>query len=232
MRADRAPPRRDLGAARAVRIVPSRFPPIDLFERLVPPEDLDVLFALEALTNDRLRDAVGDLDLVPPGERVTGPGATVVMAAFTHIGRPGRFSDGGYGVYYAALDEDTAIAETVYHRARFLGETAEPPTEFEMRAYVGGIERPLEDIRGPRFAALRDADLASWPRCQAFAAARRAAAADGLVYRSARRRDGECIAAFRPKAVSRPRQGKHYRYVWDGARITAVLTVSEVRRFD
>ena len=37
------------------RLVPSRFPPISLFERVAHAADLDVVFAIEALTNPRLR---------------------------------------------------------------------------------------------------------------------------------------------------------------------------------
>jgi hypothetical protein len=219
---------RNLAGARQFRIVPSRYPPVDLFERIADAEDLELVYEIESLTNDRLRAEAGDLYRVPKEEWVTGPGATVVMAAFTHLGRPSRFSDGSYGVYYAALDEATAIAETRFHAERFLRLTAEPPMEIDRRCYVGRIEVPLDDVRGPAFADLRDPDMSTWPRCQAFGATRRTAGAAGLLYRSARRERGECIAAFRPRAVSRPVQGRHLRYVWDGQRIANVYALSEV----
>jgi hypothetical protein len=221
--------RRELGGRRQYRIIPSRFPPIEIFETLADPADLEILYAIEGLTNDRLRAVSGDLYRVPKEDWVTGPGATVVMAAFTHIGRPTRFSDGTHGVYYAALDEDTAVAETVFHTARFLRETAEPPIEVERRCYVGRVLQPLDDLRGPRFAHLRDPDLATYPICQAFAAERRTAGSWGLDYLSARHAGGECIAAFRTRTVSLPVQGKHFRYRWDGTRIDRVITVSDVR---
>jgi len=47
----------------AVRIIPSVFPAIDLFERVTAPEDLDAIQAIESAFNPRLRDAVGDLTL-------------------------------------------------------------------------------------------------------------------------------------------------------------------------
>lgn len=214
---------------RHYRIVPSRFPPIALFERLVSRDELEIAFAIEALTNDRLRAQAGDLHRLPKEQWVTGPGASVVMAPFTHVGRASRFSDGRHGVYYAALDEDTAIAETAFHVARFLRQTREPPIEVDQRLYVGGVREPLDDIRGAPYATLRRPDLATWPTCQAFGETRRAAGAAGLLYRSARSPDGECIAAFRPTAVTLPTQGKHYRYVFDGERVVRVLVVSEVR---
>src|SRR5690606_3867915 len=106
---------------------------------------------------------------------------SVVMAAFTHIGRASRFSAGTYGVYYAARDVDTAIAETVFHSERRLRDTDEEAIEIDMRCYVGTIETALEDVRGRRFVHLQDPDLASWPVCQAFGSQRRAAGAFGLL---------------------------------------------------
>ena len=61
------------------RLVPSRFPPVSLFDRVARPEDLDAVFEIEALTNDRVRDEVGEITLVPREERISGPGTTPIM---------------------------------------------------------------------------------------------------------------------------------------------------------
>lgn len=224
-----APRRRNLTGTSQYRIIPSLFPPVSLFETLVSPDELAVLYAIESMTNDRLQAEAGNLHLLPRGEWVTGPGASVVMAAFTHIGRASRFSAGTYGVYYAGLDIDTAIGETVFHSERRLRDTDEAPIELDMRCYVGKIERPLEDIRGRRFRHLQEPDLGTWPVCQAFGSARREAGAIGLLYRSVRRKGGECIAGFRPRAVSLPVPGQQFRYCWNGERIDRVFTVSRIR---
>src|SRR5205823_14207484 len=77
------------------RTVPSRFPPVGLFVRVAAPEDLEAVFALEAMTNDRLREEAGELPLVAKEDRISGPGTTPIMAAFTHLNPEGsRFSDG------------------------------------------------------------------------------------------------------------------------------------------
>jgi hypothetical protein len=227
--AAKAPRRRRLAGQRQYRIVPSRFPPITLFERLVSPEELEVAYAIESLTNDRLRAETGDLHRLPRGQWVSGPGASIVMAPFTHVGRASRFSDGSYGVYYAALDEETAIAETAFHVARFLRQTHEPPIEVDQRLYIGRIVEPMDDIRGTAYEHLRHPDLSTYPTCQSFGRERRVAGSAGLLYRSARRAGGECIGAFRPKAVNLPTQSRHYRYVFDGERVATVLTITEVR---
>ena len=83
----------------AFRVIPTRFPAVNLFDRVASPEDFDALYALEAMTNDRVRTEVGDLDLVPREERRFGPGYGPIMAALTHLNLQGsRFSDGSYGV--------------------------------------------------------------------------------------------------------------------------------------
>ena len=67
------------------RVLPSRFPPIQLFERIADPADLEAVLEVEALTNPRVRDEVGDVQLVRPEERISGPGTSVVMGAFAHV---------------------------------------------------------------------------------------------------------------------------------------------------
>src|SRR5687767_8740697 len=93
------------------RLIPSHFPPISLFENLLDPTELEAAYALESLTNDRLQDYAGNIALVVPEDRVTGPGTTAIMAAFTHIGIPSRFTSGSFGVYYAGLSLETAMEE-------------------------------------------------------------------------------------------------------------------------
>jgi len=208
------------------RIVPTKFPPINFFERIVAPEQMEAAWYLESLTNDRLRDETGDITLVPKTERVSGPGASVVMAAFTHIGLPSRFSDGSYGVYYAAHSLETSVRETAFHRGRFLAATEEKPGEIDMRVYVGRVRQPLKDVRGANYKELHDPD--NYTNSQAFGKRLRESGDWGLIFRSVRHERGECIAAFRPQAVSVPMQGSALAYVWDGKRISRVYEKSEV----
>lgn len=205
------------------RIIPSRFPPIALFERVTAPEDLDAIFELEALTNPRLRDEAGDIRLVAPDDRVSGPGASVIMAAFTHLNPQGsRFSDGSYGVFYAANDLDTAIAETAYHRARFMRATNEPRMELDMRVYLVDLEASLHDLRGRRDEHSLVYHTDNYAAGQHLAGTLRKDGANGIVYDSVRREGGECAAVFRARLLSNCRQERHLCYVWDGQRIASV----------
>ena len=51
------------------RLIASRFPTVGLYDQVAAPEDLDVVFAIEALTNPRVRQELGQLSLVPPADR-------------------------------------------------------------------------------------------------------------------------------------------------------------------
>ena len=140
------PPARRVRWPEAHRIVPSRYPPVQLFERLSDEgAEWETLAEIESLTYPRLRDEIGQIRLVPVEERVSGPGASWVMAPFTHVNpRGSRFSDGSYGVYYAARELPTAIAETVFHMGRFYGATADP-AHAEHVQLAGVLERQAAD---------------------------------------------------------------------------------------
>jgi len=221
----RAPPRRAIDW-RAHRIVSSRFPTVGPWDRIAQPADFEALAEVEALTNPRIRDELGVLALTPPERRVSGPGTTPVMAAFTHLNPEGsRFSDGTYGVFYAARELETSLRETVYHTSRFLARTHEPPTRVEMRCYVTRIAARFHDIGGGH-PKLHDPD--DYSASQAFARELRGENSDGIVYDSVRRAGGQCVAVFWPDRVGRCTQSRHFAYCWDGTAITDVLELSAV----
>ncbi len=205
------------------RIIPSRFPPIQLFERVTEPQDLEAILELDALTNPMLRNEVGNIQLVPPEDRVSGPGTSVIMAAFTHVNPNGsRFSDGTYGVFYAANDLDTAIAETKRHRERFMIATAQRRLELDMRVYLADLEGRLHDLRGQMAAQPLIYHTDNYVAGQHLGRTLREGGSNGIVYDSVRRTGGECVAVFRPRLLSNARQERHLRYVWDGRQIAAV----------
>lgn len=54
-------PRHELVWADSYRLIPSRFPPVSLFNAVVDPVDLAVVFAIGSLSNPCLRDKLGQL---------------------------------------------------------------------------------------------------------------------------------------------------------------------------
>lgn len=181
----------------------------------------DALVAAEMLVNPRIRDEVGAIHLVLPRERVSGPGATYVMAAFTHLNpRGSRFSNGTYGVYYAGRELETALRETAYHFGRIAADSRDGTRYEDMRVLVSRIDARFHDLETlPRAAQTRLLDPDSYALSQPFGASLREAGSNGLVYPSVRHRNGRCLAAFRPKAVGLPVQTKHLKYHYDGQRV-------------
>ena len=208
------------------RIVASRLPTIHLFERVADPADWDALYALESLTNPRIRNEAGELRLVPVADRVSGPNASIVMAPFTHLSPQGtRFTDGRYGAFYAAESIDTAIAETRFHRENFLRATSQPPIELEMRCYLADVISDLHDLRGRRTEMPDVYDPASYSTSQKLGRELREAGSNGIAFDSVRREGGQCVAVFRPRLVQNVRQSVHLRYAWDGHSISNVYEI-------
>ncbi|PZX45700.1 RES domain-containing protein [Roseinatronobacter thiooxidans] len=84
--------------------------------------------------------------------------------------RPGRFSDGSFGLYYAGDSTEVAIAENL-HQARFMRATDNPPGwTSQFRELIGSIDADLNDATGR--SNLLDPD--DYHPSQVFGAERRA----------------------------------------------------------
>ena len=206
---------------RAVRIIRSLYPPVDLFEDIADPADWPWLISAEQKTNPRLMESIGNLNLVPPARRVGGPGANYLMAPFTHIStdRPSRFSDGSFGVMYIAKSFETALFETIYHHARFMAATAQKPGwTSQFREILLDVGAPLHDLRAwPDRALVLDPD--DYTAGEMLGAALRGSGSDGIVYPSVRHPGGECVGLFYPDCALEPTQGRHLDYHWNGEAI-------------
>lgn len=203
------------------RIIRTIYPPIDIFEDIADPADWELLVAAEAKLNPRIRDQVGNLALVPVARRVAGPTASIVMGAFTHVSRdrPGRLSDGSYGVWYCGDRFEVALAETAHHFERFMRATSEPPGEADYRELVAAVQGRVADASDAALLAPDD-----WRPGQAFGRQVRDAGGDGVLYPSVRFPAGKALALFWPDCITLPvTQARQFRYSWDGARMHRYL---------
>jgi len=211
------------------RLIPSKFPPQSLFDWAACAEELEQIALLEGLTNERIQDQLGKINLVAKEDWVGGPGSTPLMAAFTHIGYPSRFSNGSYGVYYAASSLETAIKETIFHRERFYAASDEKVCSISMREYIAKTTKPLVDLTSDDYLHLFNPDPTFYDNSQDFGGKMREEKHWGLFYPSVRHQDGLCMAIFRPPALTIPIQGCHLRYIWDGQRISEVYRDSRIK---
>jgi RES domain-containing protein len=216
---------------RAHRLVPSRFPPIGVFDRVATPADAIAAMELELLTNDRLRIALERGAMLPDEDWVVGrPGATMVMAAFLHAApEGGRFNGPRLGAWYAARDLQTAVSETIYHNTRRLEASAIGfDATITMRELIITLDARLIDLRGKRTAFPELYHPEDYTESQKFGEARRSAGDAGIVWNSVRRADGECVVLYKPRTILPVTQGQHLEYRWHGAREPEVLRLEAI----
>ena len=223
-----APDIRRVRWSAACRIVPTRYPAVSLFDRVADADDFEALYALEAMSNERARDELGHIERVPRDERLYGPGSGPIMAAFTHVNTLGsRFADGRHGVFYAARERATAVAETRHHHARFLAATQQAAMHLPMRLYHVAIDARLHDLRP--VGAVPDAVYApdDYSASQALGLRLHAAGSAGVAYRSVRREGGQCVGLFKPRGASACLHAAYLLYAWDGAGFSDVYEKTE-----
>ncbi|KAF0095342.1 MAG: hypothetical protein E1N59_837 [Puniceicoccaceae bacterium 5H] len=203
---------------RAYWVVPARIPTQNLSDGYHHgAAEIEMAAAIDSLTHPSRLEEAGDLQRVPRGQRLIGPEAEPAMQAFTHLSPlcPSRFSDGSYGVYYAAESMETALAEARFRFERWLRRTPASATDLQMRVIVNQIRAPLHDLRPPEFAPLFDSNPQRYQPAQAYARLLREGGAAGVLYRSVRREWGECVAVFRPDALTLPTLGPALAFHWN-----------------
>jgi RES domain-containing protein len=203
---------------------------VEVFEDVADAKDLDALMALRSRTDPLLNARIQPALAISPKDRVYGLGAGYVMAPFaypspdgTRFGRP-ALTAGSFGVYYAARDEGTAIAEVKHHRVAFLEATRAPAQDLDfevLKAPVKGTH--FYDLRGRQREFPDVYSPTNYSASQKLGVELRQKDGDGIVYDSVRREGGECVAVFRPRCVGPAHPVKQLIFRWDGSAITAVL---------
>lgn len=217
---------------RAHRLVPSRFPPIGVFDRVATPADAIDAMELESLTNDRVRIALERSAVLPDADWVLGvPGATIVMAAFLHAAPDGgRFNGPKLGAWYAARDLTTAVRETSYHHTRRIAASAMGfDATITMRELITTLDARLIDVRGYQLQHAELYDPDDYSASQTFGELQRHSGHIGIVWNSVRRREGECVVIYRPRSLLPVTQGQHLEYRWHGEPEPEVLRLESMR---
>lgn len=192
------------------RLIPSRFPPIGLFDTVATAADLEAVMELAGWTNDRL--VAERVARLPQAERVYGrANSSIVMAAFLHAPPTGtRFNGGELGAWYASADMRTAAAEVGHHLRREAVARRVPGLSRIYRAYAAKLDGHYVDIRG-RQSALPDLYAPDdYRAAQFFGENLRETGETGLLYDSVRLSGGINAAVFRPTAVLDVIQADHF----------------------
>jgi uncharacterized protein (DUF736 family) len=215
----------------AYRLIPSKYPPRSLFDDVANHDEFEILFAIQELTNPRIRNELGSLNRVPAEQRPYGiRGCNYALGPFVHLNPTGsRFSNGDFGVYYAAEDVQTAIAETRHHQQLYFSSVVGLKFDrLTMRCLKTQFTACLHDIRGDKFKNTDWYIKDSYSAGQQLGAAVKQGNKDGLAYLSVRLDNKTCYALFSPILITDVIQASHYEYVWDGEKILVALETTEV----
>lgn len=197
------------------RLIPSRFPPVDVYERFGPALRA-VALELEELTNPRLIARA----------RLTGGPASVDEssprlqnwnhAPFAYTNPEGsHLLSPIHGVMEVAGSNEAALAIAICRRETFLGRTSEPPVDLDMRLLSTHVAGEFADLTG---LALDTGQAARWEIGKHLLNAGVA----GAVFRRAERPDAQFLALFDAALLERSVQGTHYRFVWDGTVVKSI----------
>jgi hypothetical protein len=205
------------------RLIPAQFAEegASVLARLTDDEEiLNGIFELDNATNDRLWAESGRLPGIDARELVFGiPSYRIINAAFCHPAPGGsRFNYSDRGAWYASFELETSQAEVAYHRLLWLHETGwnEDDTA-DYADYLADFRAEFHDLRGTK--AYRDClSPDSYADSQALAAELLKLGSAGMVYPSARRSDGICIACFRPVLVTNVRKADAFTFSYSAAK--------------
>ena len=194
----------------AHRLIPSRFPPIGLFDTVATAADLAAVMDLVGWTNDRL--IVERVARLPQSEWVYGtPNASIVMAAFLHVAPGGmRFNGPDLGAWYASDDVRTAAAEVGHHLRR---ETVARSVDTMSRTYRKCTATLLGDYldiceRQAQYPEVYASDR--YDASQKFGEDVRSSGGAGILYTSLRRKSGINVVAFRARNITDVVQEDHF----------------------
>ena len=212
------------------RLVNSRFPPIALFDDVASADEFESLYQIQALTNPRLQNQTGRLELIPVAEIPFGiTGCSYATAPFTHVNPSGsRFSDGSYGVLYLADTMDTALAEVRHHQNAYWSRVQSLSYE---RFVFRGLTCAFNDADMLDASSIPESDPIYDPDDYAHSNLLghkvRGEVRKGLRYRSVRASGQMCWALMTPRPVTSIIQTAHYEMVWNG-QITSVSKITQV----
>ncbi|MBD0415320.1 RES family NAD+ phosphorylase [Oryzicola mucosus] len=192
----------------AYRLIPSRFPPIGLFDSVATAADLQAVMELAGWTNDRLVSE--RIDRLPESEWVYGrPNSSIVMATFLHVAPGGsRFNGPDLGAWYAAATVKTAMVEVAHHMRREAVATGSAQLSRTFRTYTATLSGRFVDIRGADMPNVYDPK--DYTASQRFGEAVRADGDDGILFDSVRLADGINAVAYRPSKILNVLQADHY----------------------
>ncbi len=200
------------------RLIPSKYPTVDLYERFGSAEMQALAAELEKLTNPRLlaKQRIA-------GEDVSPDTASPKLQNWNHAPLAYPLPEGSYflpqpySVMELASTELGALARAILRREAFLSRTQEPICGVDMRMISNRIVGNFVDLRD------QPSDM---PVDERRKLGRKLfeEGADGIIFRMAEVTGCDFVGIFKLDILNeRGVQGAHYRFRYDGQRISRVF---------
>jgi hypothetical protein len=199
------------------RLIPSKFPPIGVFDTVSTAADLVAVMDLVGWTNDRM--VAERVARLPQSEWVYGrANASIVMAAFLHAAPGGmRFNGPDLGAWYASERLTTAIVEVAHHLRREARDIRTASLARTYRTYRAEVAGSYLDIRGQQASRPEVYASDSYAVAQVLGEGLRSDGRDGLMYSSLRHVAGVNVVAYRPPNVLNVVQADHFELLVQAA---------------
>ena len=192
------------------QLIPSRFPPIDVYERLGLPELRTAAQELEQRTNPRLL-ALRHIEKPPdPSHKDAHQYQNWNHAPFVYKNPEGsHFLGPALGVAEMSTDLDASLMLALFRREEFFSRTNEEGMGQDMRVLSRRVAGTLIDLTAV------DPGLAQAERWKIGHEIFENGAA-GIVYRRTGFGEHRFVSVFDGTILGRALQGAHYRFEWDG----------------
>ncbi len=205
------------------RLINSKFPPISLFDDVASDEEFEALYAIQALTNPRIQNELGNLNLIKRDEIPFGiKGCSYALAPFTHVNPEGsRFSDGMFGVLYIADTHYTAVEEVKYHQIKYWSNV--PELKFERFVFRGLVcafneEGTLDALTCAKNDPIYAPDNYSASQAMGIEIVKNGHL--GIRYHSVRNEGSICWGLTTPRNVTSIVQATHYEMIWNSGLVS------------
>lgn len=198
------------------RLIPSRFPPVEVYQRLGAPEFGELAKRIEDLSNPRLKARSWAISM--GGAPETSPAVqNWNQAPFAYPNPEGStWLSEAFSVLEVAGSKRGALARAVLRREMFLARTDEPAMGVDMRMFVTPVAGEFVDLTGePSKLDIKErrklgADLYAKESIK------------GILFTPIEHPKLRALAIFQADVLGRTVQSEHYRFVWDGQRIVSV----------
>jgi hypothetical protein len=205
------------------RLIPSRFPPISIYERVIANDRINDLVDVENLTNPRVRA----LAMRTSGLQSVDPSSPTLqnwnLAPFTYPNPEGsHFFRDGYSVLELTDCLQGALATSVRLRETFLRRTREAPIALEMRVLKTPVSGEFLDLRALGNVHSKEDRWGIGDQVIG-------AGLDGVLFESPDRPSSTRIAVLKESKLGRSDQTKHFKFFWNGERITSVVAFGDLQ---